>query len=328
MATQTDFCIQRERMHFFPRRFAVRALVVAMAVCFASIGMAQGAAKPSSGSVKAGPPSAKPGTTSPSAAVPPQLPGVGSQNALKSQHDVSNIYAGSQIVAPSAGYHFPNGQVLTYAAEWHLFTAGIAVLRMEPEGPLQKVTATAESTGVVNLLFGVHDRFQATFDPKTFCSLSVFKHSEEGLHRRETQIHFEYSRHKSVLEEKNLRTGEQKRVEGDIGNCNTDVVTGIFYLGTLPLLEGYTYSFPVADGGKSNVAVAHVEGKDRVKTPAGTYNTVRVATEASDEPLKSKGRLWIWYTDDAAHTPVQMRARLFWGTLQLQLQSIENPAKK
>ncbi len=236
--------------------------------------------------------------------------------------------SGPHIQPPPAGYKFPNGQTLSYVADWHLFTAGTAVLKMEPEGPLQKVTVNAESTGVVNLLFGVHDHFQAIFDPKTFCSLSVFKHSEEGLHTRETQIHFEYARGKSVLEEKNLRTGEQKRVEGDIGSCNTDVVTGVFYLGTLPLLEGYTYSFPVADGGKSNVAVAHVEGKERVKTPAGSFNTIRVVTEASEEPLKSKGRLWIWYTDDAAHTPVQMRARLFWGTLQLQLQSIENPAKK
>ena len=327
MATQTDFCIQRERMHFFPRRFVVLALVVAMAVCFASAGMAQGAAKPSSGSVKAVPPSAKPGTISPPAAVPPQLPGGGAQNPLKSQHDVSNIYAGSQIVAPTAGYHFPNGQVLTYAAEWHLFTAGIAVLRMAPEGPLQKVTATAESTGVVNLLFGVHDRFQATFDPKTFCSLSVFKHSEEGLHRRETQIHFENSRHKSVLEEKNLKTGEQKRVENDVPGCNTDVISGIFYLSTLNLNEGMSHTFPVADGGKVATVVARVEGKERLKTLAGTFDTVRVVAEATAEPMKSKGKLWIWYTDDATHTPVQMRARLAWGSLLFRLQSVEKATK-
>ncbi len=235
--------------------------------------------------------------------------------------------SGPHIQGPAAGYKFPNGQVLNYTADWHLFTAGMAVVKMEPEGPLQKVTVTAESTGVVSLLFGVHDRFQAIFDPKTFCSLSVFKHSEEGFHKRETQIHFEYARGKSVLEEKNLVTGEQKKVENDIGSCNTDVVSGIFYLGTLPLQEGYTYTFPVADGSKANTAVAHVEGTEKVKTPAGTFDTVRVVTEASDEPLKSKGKLWIWYTDDAAHVPVQMRARLFWGTLQLQLTSMVKAGK-
>jgi hypothetical protein len=35
--------------------------------------------------------------------------------------------------------------------------------------------------------------------------------------------------------------------------------------------------------------------------------------------------VWVWYTDDAAHIPVQMRARLFWGTLTFRLNRIERP---
>jgi len=34
------------------------------------------------------------------------------------------------------------------------------------------------------------------------------------------------------------------------------------------------------------------------------------------------GRGWIWYTDDAQHLPVQMRAKLFWGTLTVYLSSV------
>ena len=29
--------------------------------------------------------------------------------------------------------------------------------------------------------------------------------------------------------------------------------------------------------------------------------------------VKNRGNIWIWYTDDARHMPVQIRARLFWG---------------
>jgi hypothetical protein len=39
--------------------------------------------------------------------------------------------------------------------------------------------------------------------------------------------------------------------------------------------------------------------------------------------VRDKGKLWIWYTDDAAHVPVQMRARMNWGTLIFQLQRID-----
>ena len=100
--------------------------------------------------------------------------------------------APAAIVAPRPNYAFPDGRSYVYSAEWHLITAGIGVVRMDVAGNERKVTATAESSGAVNVLFPVHDRFESRFDPRTFCSLSIFKHSEEGSHKRETSIHFAY----------------------------------------------------------------------------------------------------------------------------------------
>jgi hypothetical protein len=68
---------------------------------------------------------------------------------------------------------------------------------------------------------------------------------------------------------------------------------------------------------------ARVEGTEQIKTPAGTFNTFRVQPEAASGVLRQKGRVWIWYANDPSHTPVQMRARMYWGTLTLTLQRIE-----
>jgi hypothetical protein len=40
--------------------------------------------------------------------------------------------------------------------------------------------------------------------------------------------------------------------------------------------------------------------------------------------VKNRGNIWIWYTDDERHLPVQMRARLFWGTITFRLIGNEN----
>jgi hypothetical protein len=40
--------------------------------------------------------------------------------------------------------------------------------------------------------------------------------------------------------------------------------------------------------------------------------------------VKNRGNIWIWYTDDERHLPVQMRARLFWGTITFRLSGNEN----
>ncbi len=227
-----------------------------------------------------------------------------------------------QIVAPPPSYAFPDGRAYVYSAEWHLITAGTAVVKMEAAGAERKVTATAESAGAVNVLFPVHDRFESRFDPRTFCSISIFKHSEEGSHKRETSIRFDTSTKKSTLDEKNLKTGETKHVENELAGCATDVITGFYYLQSMPLQLGASYDFPISDG-KTTIVHATVEKREPIKVPAGTFPAVQVTAVATSGPLQSKGKVWVWYSDDASHTPVQMRVKLGWGTLLFRLQRID-----
>jgi len=246
-------------------------------------------------------------------------------NVLYGQQGSSQASIGpapSRVAPPPPNYPFPDGKSYVYVAEWHLISAGTGVVRMETAGNQRKVIATAESQGAVNVIFPVHDHFEALFDPRTFCSLSIFKHSEEGAHRRETSIKFDYERKKSVLDEKNLKTGETKKVENDLEGCATDVITGFYYLQSLPLQLGARYEFPISDG-KTTMVRATVEKREQIRVPAGTYPALLVTAEATSGPLQSKGKVWVWYSEDASHTPVQMRAKLGWGTLLFRLQKVE-----
>ncbi len=230
--------------------------------------------------------------------------------------------ARAEIAPPRPNYPFPDGKGYVYSAEWHLITAGTATVKMEVSGSERKVSAVAESTGAVNVIFPVHDHFESHFDPRTFCSLSIFKHSEEGNHKRETTIHFDYANKKSKLDERNLKTGETKQVENDLPSCSTDLIAGFYYLQSLPLSLNASYEFPINDG-KTTIVHAAVEKREQIKVPAGTFPTVMVTVEATSGSLKSKGKVWVWYSEDGNHTPVQMRVKLGWGTLLFRLQRIE-----
>jgi hypothetical protein len=229
----------------------------------------------------------------------------------------------ARVVPPPPNYAYPNGQTYVYSVEWHLFSAGTASVKLGLDAGQQHVTAIANSAGVANALYKVQDHFEAFFDPHTFCSQRLSKHTEEGSHSRQTDLRFDYSRNKSVLDEKNLKTGEQKHVENDLPGCVSDVVTGFYYVASLPLQPGNTYTFPVNDGNKTTEVRARVEGREQVKAPAGTFETVRVKAEAISGALQGRGTVWAWFTDDANHTPVQMRSKLGWGTLLFRLQRIE-----
>lgn len=252
-------------------------------------------------------------------------PQAASQHPQPAQQEVV-IENASRIKPPTPAYRFPVGTTFYYKAEWRLFSAGIATLKMEqdPSGH-HRINATADATGFVARLFHIHDTFQSLFDPKTFCSAELNKHTEEGSRRRDSKLQFDYGRRKGIFEELNPKSGEKKHLENDIPECSTDVLSGVFYTASLPLEPGKSYIYPINDGGKTVDLEARVEAREQIKTDVGTFNTLRVQPLPNSVLLKNKGRIWLWFSDDADRIPVQMRGRMGWGTVTIRLNRIERP---
>jgi len=227
------------------------------------------------------------------------------------------------IAKPRSEYAFPVGQTFVYGAVWRVFNAGIATLRMEKAGAEDRVVGAANAMGSAAVLYHVQDHYESFIDPATFCSRNSSRHIEEGLRRVDTNITFDYSHSKAVLEQKNLKKNTGKHEEHPIPNCVTDVLSAIYYVASLPLQVGSTYMFPLSDGGEALTVNVHVEGKELIKTPAGTFNTIRVQPETPNGLLKEKGKIWVWYSDDSQRIPVQVRTHMYWGTLTFTLQRID-----
>jgi hypothetical protein len=224
---------------------------------------------------------------------------------------------------PVAGYVFPVRQTLTYAVDWRVFTAGTAVFHLEQQGDQLKVTATADTVGATTMLFPVVDRFESGLDTRTGCSSGFSKQIQEGRRKVSSDLKFDYNAGKQTQTEKNLVKGTQKTQTASIPACVTDSLSAIFYAASQPLVIGQNVRFPLADSMRTVTVTMKVEAKEEIKTPAGTFQTLRVQPTAEEGVVKSRGNIWIWYTDDARHLPVQIRARLFWGTITFHLQSVE-----
>jgi hypothetical protein len=225
---------------------------------------------------------------------------------------------------PPVGYTFPSHQMLSYTVDWRVFTAGTAVFHLEREGNVQKVNATADSVGAVTMLFPVVDRFQSGFDTKTGCSTGFSKQLQEGRRKVSSDLTFNYEQGKQTQVEKNLVKGTSKQQTASIPACVTDSLSAIFYAASQPLIVGKTFSFPLADSMRTVTVTMKVEAREEIKTPAGVFQTIRVQPTADEGVVKNRGKIWIWYSDDPRHMPVQIRAQLFWGTITFHLQSYES----
>ena len=125
----------------------------------------------------------------------------------------------AQLPPPRAGYSFPQKQTLTYTVDWRVFTAGMAVLHFEATGDRERITANADTVGAINMLFHVGDRFQSTFDRQKGCTYEFDKQTVEGHRQINSTLKLDYAQGKSILDEKNLVTGQTKHIETGIPGC-------------------------------------------------------------------------------------------------------------
>ena len=225
---------------------------------------------------------------------------------------------------PIPGYQFPARQTLTFAVDWRVFTGGIAVFHLDRDGNQLRITANGDTVGAVNMLFPVVDRFQSSMDTVTGCSGGYSKQTQEGRRKMTDDLTFDYHAGKQTLLEKNLVKNTQKTLTANVPACVTDSLSAIFYAASQRLTPGQNFGFPLADSMRTVTVIMKPEAREEIKTPAGTFQAVRVQPTAEEGVVKNRGKIWIWYTDDARHIPVRIQARLFWGTLTFDLQSIED----
>ena len=111
---------------------------------------------------------------------------------------------------PRPGFTFPQKQTLTYSVDWRVFSAGTAVLHFEADGDRERLTANADTTGAINMVFHVSDRFQSSFDRAKGCTHEFDKQTVEGRRQVNSTLRMDYGEPKSILDEKNLVSGQSK----------------------------------------------------------------------------------------------------------------------
>jgi hypothetical protein len=242
------------------------------------------------------------------------------------------LFVGPTVVAAPGA--LPAHESLDYAIEWRLVTAGKAHLvwsaalahRSPTSNPGWQADLHLESTGLVSKLFKVNNDYVSNLE-SDLCSSGSYLKAEEGTRHKETSVTFNRESRKAEYLEKDL---DKKAVvnahEIDIPQCVHDVLGGLYSLRTLNLQPGQATQVAVSDGKKSVMARVEAQQREDIKTPAGSFKTIRYEAFLFNDVLYRRyGHLHIWLTDDARKLPVQIRVRLQFtiGTITLQLEKEE-----
>jgi hypothetical protein len=145
-------------------------------------------------------------------------------------------------------------------------------------------------------------------------------------HQDQKEVNFERVRKFDFFPERRLArrtdTGEESPLPTD---RPLDEVSFLYYVRTLPLRVGETYTLNQYFREDGNPVVLKVVRKETVRVPAGTFNTIVVQPVIRTRGLFGEGgRAEVFFSDDDRRILVQLRSRVrLIGSLSLHLQEYE-----
>lgn len=228
----------------------------------------------------------------------------------------------SKTITPA----FTPGEKLTYSISWSkVITAGTAVMEVK-EGqttdnkPVLRFVISVKSVGIVEAFYPVRETVESTVDPDGLYSLSFKLQESQGKKKRRREMIFDH-KNKTVIASLNDDRPETFSVADRV----QDALSALYYIRTS---QSFDTAKPIVvnvfDSGKTWAVEVYTLGKEKIKTPAGEFNTIKVKTYPKYEGVfMNKGEIFIWLTDDARKIPVLMKSIITIGSIVTTLTDIQ-----
>lgn len=240
---------------------------------------------------------------------------------------ISSIEAGETISIPPVSHHLPNpafapGERLAYEINYMGAVAGTAVLEVLEKTQLKgrevyHVVSTAQSNDFVSLFYTVDDRVESYIDCEGLYSHYIKLKQHQGKKKREKIISFDQVQHRAVQ----LKRDQQKVFE--IPPQVQDSLSSLYYFRIKSQIEvGKSVFIDVHESEKNWKLEIRGLARERVTTPVGTFDTIKVQAMAQYEGIfLDKGDVFIWFTEDEKRIPVMMKSKVKIGTITAVLAS-------
>jgi hypothetical protein len=213
---------------------------------------------------------------------------------------------------------------LTYRVEWRLVPAGTVVIEPSPvEGRMR-----LESAGLLSSLFKIEDNYSVHYDGN-YCAVDSLFDTVEGKHHRQTTVTYDRNQRKATYVQRDVTNNATLRSgQTEIPECAHDMLAGLMLLRGNRLEPGQSTQVTLSDGRRTGLVKLEAQDREEIMTPAGMFKTIRYEADIFNGVIyMRKGRAFIYATDDADRTPVEIRLRLAFpiGTVTLHLENPQHP---
>ena len=224
--------------------------------------------------------------------------------------------AGQSPASPSVLW---NGERLVFRISWFGIPAGPAVVEAKDAEDFQGkkmygISAVTASNKYIDAFYPVRDGIYSFLFADTLASHRFVVHQAEGSYRSDKEIIFDYAKRKATF----TKNGDVSMY--DIPAFLTDSLSAFYYFRTKEVTVGKSITVDVFDDKQLWQVEIQILGKERIETPAGTFNTILIKPILKFEGIfQRKGDVYFWITDDQRKMPVRMRSKIVIGSVYADL---------
>jgi hypothetical protein len=246
--------------------------------------------------------------------------GIGGKSVEEARYDGRHSVRSAEpgVKKPSLLIPRASTEIFNYDISWLGIYAGNATLEAVDSKNIFKITSTVHSSSFVSVFYKVEDYAQCLLRDGRPVNFKIKQH--EGKYRSNKETVFD-PESGNITFFNHLRNVKHKHTLKDGGAW--DVMSGFYYLRTLPLEIGKNVYINIFDSNKFYTAEVSVLRRERIKVPdMGEVQTILVKPVLKSEGLfRKKGDILVWLTDDERRIPVRVETKVPVGAVVAQLRN-------
>jgi len=219
--------------------------------------------------------------------------------------------AAPAVARPEA---FSPGEQLDFTIDYLGVRTGQARISVgQPEGAVWPVIAQARTDGLASII-DIREHLVSYWDAEQHLPRGSDLQAIEVGDRHADSARFDRDSKKATI--RIVRKGKRFENTYDMDPGALDFASAILWLRLQPLSEQARYEVPVFTTKGTFVLVATVVGRERLSTPAGDFDSFKVAVgTAFQGNFASKRDTFIWFSADERHVPVRVSADFAVGSV-------------
>lgn len=236
------------------------------------------------------------------------------------QKFIDSLVAAYQVAFPAPPLRtipqqsFAQGEVLVYDIGWSFIRAGYVILTATPDAQHRtiKLGGKGLSRGFVSTFYRMRDYVISTIDAAGLYPLFFEEHLREGKHYSSDRwILYDHARNNVYVKGRSVSAPE----------FTNDYISVLYMARSRQFAPGDTFSLPFFVDGKIYHLMFSCKKRETIDYNGKDIRCLVVQPQPADDKgaFNKKKGLEIWFSDDAAKTPLKIKAKITIGSITANL---------